>query len=966
MTIRSGPLATRTSSRFLLSPGKHPDWTGDHWSALIDMLGLIDATESSRTTAEETPLKTMVSSYIRSFKDFGYSRDLHELVQLPLTVGDAPCRFLSSSIFCGKKSPYNWLDRQGVERRIWRDTCFLTCRIRRWCRFYVEATMYEGKLSTLLDRSTAPFMTDSAEELRRAVAINGQTILLVVDGYNECPQALQERLLRDLSSFCRRTKALTLITSQTMAAIPGPLRGPVVHAADLTDADRQAVLSSYGAPDITHLCEPFETAYELSIAAECAGEMDSTVTRAGLFSAFVRKRLSRVSSPACARDSLRQLALVMDDRLRTSLPLDEAARIVEQRLADLSAPAGVLDEVFESSITVVRQGRFSFTHELLGRFLTAEALLTHNRELPDLLRALHRPRHEDLTQFAVELESDVGRVGELLDGLADWHLYAPALRGTFGPTAWRVSRSAARRLLEAVTQGMADVTFTIHPECQLTVAGGYELSAADRELLAAIGALVREGEFLQDVVSLLDATDAACRRSADTQARAEGRRPTPYGVVATVLVGLGGTARSTVAAPIILEAMNLTRADTLFQSYRSKPPVGVSDLSPIIEAATPATYGRLMLLCDLLRALDGPEAAALALQLLRLCWDSGAYHVQLEGLTTIRSFAAETRDQPVGDEIVDYLGSLEISNSPWLSTERGEILYSYGRIESPYEEEDVLAEIDEILHSPVNEESAGRAYGIVSNIFEDIIGEPFYIAIESLNDHDKTRLFTIASLGAPPYGFSNDWLLIELIKAADRAALPAFERWATDLNLEGFYQQGSTACYILAVQGCALFLDEPPRAANCQTNDQAAWQCYGAIIFWMCRPRLSIEEVGARCAPYWQQLTGELLPAAADPLYRFIWANNSYQQEGGPIYARLIRRFSNEARLILEWSLRHKDLLTSIFGVHARDDRINQIIDMLGIVGDADTIELLRAYTDDKILGRDAIRAIKQLCDRRG
>ena len=169
---------------------------------------------------------------------------------------------------------------------------------------------------------------------------------------------------------------------------------------------------------------------------------------------------------------------------------------------------------------------------------------------------MRRPRHEDLTQFAVELESDASRAGELLDGLADWHLYALALRGTFGPIARQVSRSAARRLLGAVTQAMDDVTFTIHPEYQLTVAGGYELSAADRELLAAIGSLVREGEFLQEVVSLLDATDAACRRSAHTQAKAERRRPTPSGFVATSPGRAGGgVARSTVPAPIILEAV---------------------------------------------------------------------------------------------------------------------------------------------------------------------------------------------------------------------------------------------------------------------------------------------------------------------------------------------------------------------------------------------------------------------------
>ena len=78
----------------------------------------------------------------------------------------------------------------------------------------VEGTTYEGKLSQLINRSVAPFMTGSGEDLLRAVAITGWTILLVVDGYNECPESLRESLLRDLSSFCRRTSALTLVTSQ--------------------------------------------------------------------------------------------------------------------------------------------------------------------------------------------------------------------------------------------------------------------------------------------------------------------------------------------------------------------------------------------------------------------------------------------------------------------------------------------------------------------------------------------------------------------------------------------------------------------------------------------------------------------------------------------------------------------------------------------------------------------------------
>lgn len=136
----------------------------------------------------------------------------------------------------------------------------------------------------------------------------------------------------------------------------------------------------------------------------------------------------------------------------------------------------------------------------------------------------------------------------------------------------RVAAFAAHDVLRDLTAAMDSTTFTIHPEYELMVAGGRDLSAADCALLTAIGALVPEGELLQEAVSLLDATDAACWRSADVLAQAERRRPTASGMVATVLVGLGGTARSTVAAAIILASMSGPRLDSRFRSSRGKPP----------------------------------------------------------------------------------------------------------------------------------------------------------------------------------------------------------------------------------------------------------------------------------------------------------------------------------------------------------------------------------------------------------
>jgi hypothetical protein len=948
---------------FLTGPGEHPGWSAGHWAALACMLNLADAGKPPSPEPGRTAAQDRVRSYLRSFRDF-YTRDLHELVPLPLVPGEGR---LPDSGLLGVLQQHQHVQLAGptgtgkthLARHLMASIVDGPL-----VPVLIEGTMYEGRLSPLLDRAVAAFTTASPRDLQLAAAIGGQVILLVVDGFNECPQPLQERLLRDLSSYCRRSQAVTLITTQIAVTMPSNLAGTVVSIGTLTAEDRRAILSSYGAPEITSMCEPFTTAYELAIAAECAGELFGKVTRASLLSAFVRRRLRTGAHPAHTRGALRQLALAMDAELAASLSIGHAERTVEQYLADHSAPRDVLDEALDSSITASQHGRVTFTHELLGRFLAAEALLLGGEDLPSLLEALRSPRHEDLAPMAVSLESDVTRAGALLSGLASSRLYTQALRGESGAAATRAARLAAHQFLQAETHRLASVTFTVRPEYQLSVTGGHELSAADQALLAATGALAHEGLFLREVMQLLDATDIACRRSAQTQARSEGLRPTASTTVATVLAGIGGAARSQVPAAIILAATELTHIYDLNPAHNRRPRVSNNDIAAYLSAATPDNHGRLLLLASFLTTLQGMEAAALALRLLRICIDSDAYHVQLEGLNTIRTFVNETSGTPLGQEIADYLQSTDLSGNLGLSTLHVEILNAYGLIDFHYDG-DLSAEIEQIIQSPVDDDSIARAHSIISNQFEEVIGEPFYTAVESLDPADKVRLYTIAALGPPTPGLTNDWLLRELAKSADRAALPALQHWATQLELSGFYPQGSTACYLLAMQGCALHMDTPPQLASCQTDDQAAWQCYGAIVFWLDKSGLSDKEVTAQCAPHWQQLTGALLPAAADPLVRFYQASGSYDQDGQPVFARIILRFPAEACQIMQWSIQRRDTLTSVFPSADREDRARTIIDMLGIAGSTETVDLLYEFTDDQALGRAAVAAIKQLTDHR-
>ena len=951
-------LGYREFFAFLTAPGRNPGWRPVHWQAFIRARSLVNAAGPAAESLHQAATAALTGGYRQLFNEF-YLRGLHELVPLPLTRDGEPMTVdrvagivreprhlqIIGPSGCGKshllKHVLLGLDAPAVP-------------------ILVEGGMYEGRLSALIDRSVARFTTSSAGELLRAAAVNGQAVVLAVDGYNECPERLRETLAGDLSAFCLRTQARIVTATQVKADLPAALMGAELYAADLTEADRLAILSSYGAAGILPLCEPFTTAYELSIAAESAAELDGPVTRAALLASFIRKRLSSRRAPALVRDTLRRLALAMDEKLATWLTLDEVWGISENHLACQSASVGVIDDVFASTITRTEQGRLSFTHELLGRFLTAEALRRDHSDPSSLAVQLRLPRHRDLQQLAAELEPDPARLSELMASLADQAAYLRALRGETGLVAKRMAQGAAGRLLDRATRGLATTIFTIRGQFDVTLTGGYELSEGDHALLCAIGAVLADGAFVEEVAGLLDATDAACQRSADEQARRGERRPAASLIVSAVLGPFTPPSRCQVAALIVLDAVKMTRYSDWSGRRRVDTPVIAQAVGALLDGATSRSYGRLRLLCELIQATDDLDAAALVPRLLRLCWDSRAYHIRLGSLAMTRSFARTVRGHPLHDEIAHALADIHTEN--WaLSSMLVESLHAYGLIESPYDEPLVRAQVDQVLGNPSDQQARELAYSVAASQFEDAIAESYITVINDLSPEQRTMLYILASVGSPAYGFFNDWLLQQLIESGDQRAVLAYERWATHLYTDNQSHQEAVACYILAVQGWAQFVPEPPALADATDDTHAAWGCYGAIIFWMHRPGLDAAEVSGQCAPYWQRLQNELLLAAADPLH---WLRNAIHfpyQEGPALLDRIMHTFPDQMRPLLEWGLEHPGDLTSAFSHGVSQERGRCLIGMLGTVGNAGTAELLRAYIDDPLLGASAIEAIKKL-----
>jgi hypothetical protein len=957
-------LGYRDFFKFLSSPGRNPGWLPEHWEAFVRDLGLANAGEPAAEGMHQSAAISLASEYSRRFDAF-HRRGLHEFVPVPLRRdGQAVAHDLLPVI----------VRSAGHVQLVGPSGCGKSHLLRHSLLgmadsvlpVIVEAGMYEGRLSSLIGRSIARFTTSGVEELLRAAAICARPVLLAVDGLNECPGRLTETLVGDISAFCLRTSAWTMTTAQARMELPADFTGTAVYADALSDADRRAVLASYGAEDIMPFCDPFTTPYELSVAAECASGLHGPVTRGALFSSFVRRQLASTPRPAAVRDTLRQLALDMDGRLATWLSLDEVWRITEEHLARLSAPVGVVDEVLACPLIRKSQGRLSFTHELLGRFLVLEALRRDHSDPLSLARKLRLPRYVGLPQLAAETETATARLSVLMAGLADPRTYAAALRGEAGQLAQRTAEEAGLRLLETVTSGLADTTFTIQSQFEATMTGGYELTEADSALLSAIGELAGDGRhFTEEITALLDAMDAACRRSADMQQRTEGRRPSPSLVVSAMLAPFfTRPPRPRTAASVLLGAARTAWPIGRTRRLSSHPQEDDRVIAGLLDGITPQHHSRLILLCYLLQTKNGLAGAAAVPQVLRMCWESKAYHIMLDSLAMTRSFATAVQGHPLHGEIADILAEIHTDN--WaLSTMLVEALAAYGLIQSPYDEELVRAQIGQVLSNPTAQESRELAYSIVSNQFEDVIAEPYVAVIDGLTAGQRDMLFTLASLGFPHYGFWNDWLLEHLVESGDPRALPAYERWATRLHSDTPSPQEAARSYALAVRGWAQLAPEPPQLAGAADDTYAAWGNYGAIMFWLHRPGITPAEADRRCAPHWQHLRTGLLHAAADPLYWLDSASQLASEDGAHLTAPMMRAFPDDVRPILEWSIRHPNETESVFK-HAGDDRAKTLIRLLAQVGNASSSELLHTYADDAELGPYAIAAIKYLSGGQG
>lgn len=805
----------------------------------------------------------------------------------------------------------------------------------------------KGHLATLLARATAPFSTDGAGQLAAHAGRVGDHIVIVLDGFNQCQPQISEDLLEELAAFRLRFPSTLLVTSST--DLPDGLVELTLRTTLPNAEARSAILALHGAAGIERVSEAFTIPFELAVAAACEAEMLPEATEADLYDAYVRQ----LAPTETMRSGLRALGLALVDDLRTSMRLSDAVGVLGGA-AGLGMVPEQVDAVLGCRLLVVTQGHVRFSHELFGRFLAAEALVLGAASGAALVEALAVPHRAELRRFVVVLEHDPDRRAAALASFADAGLYVAAVRGEIGPAAAEYARSSIKGVLadaafsvgnDDLTLQVADLERPMFPSWT----GVRPWSPNESAMLTAVGRLLPEGRFVDEVCELCDRTDDRCRLEA-TALREAGSRSSITTVVSSLVSPGPG---EPLGATIVLKTAEHNR-----WSEQRDPTV----VPRIFAGAGGGSWSRLYLaaaLCGPTEAVANPE---LLPELVQAAWSAGGYHLRLQAVMAVH-MCGRSLDEDVRDAMAAVLEGFETDNI-WLQSSIVEAFAAVDRLGAVLPSAEELAETirADVLAMDDGPEAWRAASGVFSSQWEpdDIVG-PYYEALQVLNDGEQLMLFVRAARWVD--GVSRSWALERVIDAMP-SGNPAF-----DEQLREVFAEAATGAPALAgmlnenfdvhlhgVRGLArLGAPLPPYPSN--DVDALAWHLVDQLI-------LDMETGVLDSSASWDRIMDECPWAAINVLFEWRFAGRMPRLAGDSdtqVLGRLFRRAPGEFRRLFEWGLEHlADALEPRrppFG----DTREGFMIRALGGVGGMGTAELIRPFLAEPALADDAVKAIREL-----
>lgn len=826
----------------------------------------------------------------------------------------------------------------------------------------VPARHFNGRLAPLLVQAVASGTDAAPGALLSAAAASGAPVLVLVDGWNECPLDRAPELVRALHAARLRWGLQVVIAGQAPVDLPAALQGPVLGLAQPDRAQAEAIVSArLGRPLDNREAASLDivaTAHDAAVLAAVIRDPGASDGRHALYAAFARHRLGKADDGA--HRALADLASYMRTRFVSVLPRSVLTRRLRRLDPPPAAADGLARRLIGSGLVVAEGERVRFRHDLFADFYAAEQVLGEHGEPAALAAATARPINVELDEFIVGGCDGAAELEALLNG-ASPRLLAACLRGACGSRARAAVLDRCRLLMERIAGRYAEVRFGL-PRApgpddvflgpDLVAAPRTILSSVEERVLQVLPLAVGEG-LLPDILALL--RDMSVRMRAEASRLAAHYPAVAFDWTVAVLDEVFGAPRHAELTDVhhLLQSTKVTLFDR--RSHEA--------LFPVVKAAVDATsdheVGELVFLFEAMMAFDDfaspPPASFLAV--VEAAWKTEVYLLRAL-VTDVALRFGDRLPEPGQDRLAELLGGF-LNDEVLLNSFLFDALGALGALDDELDVDAALAAFTDALALP-DGEAAGREALV---LFGWMTEHPYAAAyaeafLDHLDETQRQRIRARAFEVVEHYSLTRAHLAADLFASPTRAALAALREAAAAPATDVLSVQDAIGVYIHAV-GALARLGEPLPSPDAAPGSAAeAWARVGALVYQMNRPDPDPQAVAAA----WDAF--ERLGAALvlDPIDHLL-SDRAYHIQADVAFAdRFAEGLARLARTALEPDFEPVVLFERSSPRLTDGFRLRRLaLEVLGLGARPSDMARIQAWLDDPKLGSIALAAARQI-----
>ncbi|MFD0999690.1 hypothetical protein ACFQ21_10245 [Ohtaekwangia kribbensis] len=319
----------------------------------------------------------------------------------------------------------------------------------------IEAIQFVNQIDQDVEKRSS-LTTLTLREVDEACTVLEKKIVLIIDGYNECPPNLAVKLNLWILAFVNRHQARVIITTQHSVKGLDELNFLEIEVpAPSIDIKKEIARRNSSLPNLDRtdaLLAAVKTGLEAKLIGEVASVISLEASRFEIFDLYARHRLGKNTQLGIT--ALSSVAKFLYDRITFSL----SARDFD-RLMSVQQNTGYL---FDSGLLVNRAGRVYFGHELFFNAFAAEAVVRDaNGDLKKLIKALSLPKHNEQRVLILGAIDDYPLLDSVLAATQDFNVIEACLDGDCGGYAKQWAQQKCIELFSKVKMEIANLSFKI-------------------------------------------------------------------------------------------------------------------------------------------------------------------------------------------------------------------------------------------------------------------------------------------------------------------------------------------------------------------------------------------------------------------------------------------------------------------------------------------------------------------------